>query len=127
MTEIVQPGGSGGGGSSLTVTDNSTTVTNVTEIVFVGATVSNGGGGIADVTIIGSANSFSVGEVPSGAVNDSNAIFVLAHTPIINTEAVYLNGARQQRGGGDYSISGATITFNAPPLTGSIILSDYQY
>lgn len=46
--EIEQPGG---GGSALTVTDGLTTVNNVNDITFIGATVSNGGSGIADVTI----------------------------------------------------------------------------
>lgn len=49
--EITQPGGSGGGSGSITVKDSTTTVSNVTTIDFSGATVSDGGGGIADVTI----------------------------------------------------------------------------
>lgn len=45
---------SGGAGSSVTITDGSTTVTNVTTIDFTsGATVSSGGAGIADVAITG--------------------------------------------------------------------------
>src|SRR4051812_32394785 len=47
----IQQGGSTGGGAALTVTDTITTVTNTSEITFVGATVSNGGGGNAIVTI----------------------------------------------------------------------------
>lgn len=40
-------------GVSLQVTDGSTTVTNVTDISFSGATVSSGGAGIADVAVAG--------------------------------------------------------------------------
>lgn len=54
MTEIVQPGGGGSSTPNLIVTDGITTVTGVDEIVFTsGATVSNGGGGIADVFVEG--------------------------------------------------------------------------
>lgn len=60
MVELFQPGGSGGG-TSLTVSDGSTTVTSVGEILFTGATVTNGGGGIADVLISASAISITVG------------------------------------------------------------------
>lgn len=48
----------GGGGGSLSVTDGSTTVSSVTSIDFTsGATVSNGGAGVADVAISGGTSS----------------------------------------------------------------------
>lgn len=51
--EIVQPGGSGSG-TALTVTDGITPVVNVSTINFTsGATVTNGGGGQANVAITG--------------------------------------------------------------------------
>lgn len=60
MVEIFQPGGSGSG-TALTVKDGSTTVSNVSTIDFTGATVTNGGGGTADVLISASATSITVG------------------------------------------------------------------
>lgn len=68
-----------------------------------------------------------VEETPSGTIDGINVTFTLAHTPTAGTVRLFLNGARQQAGGGDYTISGATITFNSAPPTGSILLADYQY
>lgn len=73
--EIQQGGGTGGGGTSLTVTDTITTVTNTSEITFVGATVSNGGGGNAIVTITAS------GVAIGGTVTNGNAGRVLFVNP----------------------------------------------
>jgi hypothetical protein len=65
-------------------------------------------------------------EVPTGLINSSNTNFILAATPIIGTECVYLNGLLQNVGGSnDYTISGATITFDSAPITGSVILVNY--
>jgi hypothetical protein len=59
---------------------------------------------------------FIIREVPTGAVNGTNQDFVLANTPTAGTEEVYLNGLLQNVGASnDYTISGATITFNDPP------------
>lgn len=82
----------------------------------------------ADPTIV--AASFVFNEVPSGTVNGSNATFTLANTPIAGTVRVHVNGLRQKVGtGSDYTISGATITFEAGtaiPVTGDQILCDYM-
>lgn len=62
-------GGGGGTGAALTVTDGSTTVSNVTTIDFTGATVSNGGGGVADVLISGSGLTvLNATETPNGNI-----------------------------------------------------------
>lgn len=59
---------------------------------------------------------FVFGEVPAGAIDDSNTSFVLASTPVVGTESVYLNGIRQFEGAGnDYTISGDTVTMLDPP------------
>ena len=60
---------------------------------------------------------YTYAEVPAGALDGVNTVFVLAHTPtapaVMN---VVLNGASQwQDLAGDYTVSGATITFNSPP------------
>lgn len=65
-------------------------------------------------------------EVPGGAINGLNVTFTLANRPVLGTEKLYVNGSRQQSGGGDYTISGLTITFITAPPTGSIILCDYE-
>lgn len=75
MVEIVAPGGSGSG-SPLTVSDGTTTVTNVTDIEFSGVTVTNGGGGIADVTITATGY-----QVATGTVNGSNKSFTFTVAP----------------------------------------------
>lgn len=75
----------------------------------------------------GGAN-FASSETPSGTINGSNTIFTLAHTPSpAATLQVFLNGALQQAGGGDYTLSTATITFVSAPLAGSILTAYYQY
>jgi len=76
------------------------------------------------ITDIGSEQ---VGEVPTGDVNDVNAVFTLDNTPIASSEKVFLNGARQKGGGTDYTISGDQITFTYAPLTNDSILVDYRY
>jgi hypothetical protein len=67
-------------------------------------------------------------EVPSGTINGSTTSFTLANTPTAGSVALYKNGQRQTAGGSaDYTISGATITYNAAPLTGDTLLADYTH
>ena len=82
--------------------------------VSISSTASGGGTAVAE-------------EVPSGTINGSNVTFTVAHTPLAGTFRLYLNGTRQQAGGGDYSLSGTTITFNTAPQTGSVLFVDYSY
>lgn len=54
-------------------------------------------------------------ETPSGTVNGTNDDFVFTSAP----KAVFLNGILQDAGAGeDYTLSGATVTFNTPPESG---------
>lgn len=79
--EIVQPTG-GGSGSPLTVTDGITPVVNVTTINFTsGATVTNAGGGQANVALTGGA-AISV-MVPTGTLDGVNKVFVFASAPSV--------------------------------------------
>jgi hypothetical protein len=74
-----------------------------------------------------SAAHFVIRETPSGSINGSNTTFTLANTPITGTEEVFLNGLLQNEGGSnDYTISGATITYNTAPQTGDELLVNYQ-
>lgn len=52
---------------------------------------------------------------------------VLDNTPATGSEHVYLNGILQNEGASDdYQISGATITFNAAPVSGDEVLVSYR-
>lgn len=67
-------------------------------------------------------------EVPSGTINGSNVTFTLANTPTSGSVGLYKNGQRQAVGGSaDYTISGATITYLAAPITGDTLLADYTH
>lgn len=72
-------------------------------------------------------SNFIVRETPSGAVNGSNTSFVLANTPVVGSESVYLNGLQQEPGAGnDYTISAATITYLTAPIAGDKIRVSYR-
>lgn len=64
-------------------------------------------------------------EVPSGTVNGSNTSFTITTAPVTGTLRVYINGVRQKVTD-DYTLSGTTITFVTPPLTGDKLLVDYE-
>lgn len=65
-------------------------------------------------------------EVPSGALNGVNSTYVLANTPVVGTESVYLNGQLLNAGAGnDYTISGGTITTLMVPVSTDVILVSY--
>ena len=103
-----------------------------------GITITNGAGTItiaASSSGLGLSN-FVVREVPSGAIDGSNAAFTLTNTPATvsngagsaTSEQVYVNGVLQNVGASnDYTISGAVITFttNAKPQTGDVVLVSY--
>jgi hypothetical protein len=66
-------------------------------------------------------------ETPTGTINGANVTFTLANTPHANSFVkLYLNGLRLQQGASnDYTVSGATITFNTAPVTNDVLLCDY--
>jgi hypothetical protein len=67
-------------------------------------------------------------EVPSGTPNGSLTTFTLANTPAAGTLALYKNGQRQIAGGAaDYTLATNTVTYNAAPLTGDLLLADYTH
>ena len=67
-----------------------------------------------------------VREIPTGVMNGSNVTFTLAYPPVVNSEHVFLNGLLQDSTYGDYSLSGSTVTFSAPPLAGDRVLVTYS-
>jgi hypothetical protein len=64
-------------------------------------------------------------ETPIWAINGSNVVFALAHTPV-NWERIYLNWLRL-RLNVDYTISTNIITMNSPPIAGDELLVDYNF
>jgi len=70
-------------------------------------------------------------ETPSGTINGVNAAFTLANNPDPDSSLrLSLNGLRMRAGAGnDYTLSGATITFETDqiPQTEDILLADYRY
>ena len=64
----------------------------------------------------------------TGNINGANTNFVLPKAPVANGLALFLNGVRQRIGSGnDFTLTGKTITFNTAPLSGDIILCDFDY
>lgn len=69
-------------------------------------------------------------DVPSGLVNGANDTFVLSQTPSpASSLMLYVNGVlqRQDAIGGDYTLSGKTITMNYYPQPGTNIVASYPY
>lgn len=74
-------------------------------------------------------------EVPSGTINGTNTVFVLANVPVASSGtgaslAVYLNGIHLQLGTGTgnkdaFINANATVTTNFIPESGDLILVDY--
>lgn len=81
-----------------------------------------GGGG---TTVSNGVNTVT-GEVPAGAINGTNKIFTLVHTPVSGSVVLFLNGL-QQTSGTDFTVSGNTITLVVAPNSGSTLTANYQY
>ena len=85
-------------------------------------------GGLGDVTInsTGGGASTVSNETPGGLVNSSNTVFTTASAYVAGTTRLYRNGLRQQLAV-DYTESSAKhITFTSAPLTGDILVIDYD-
>lgn len=76
----------------------------------------------------GGSAGYTYAEVPAGLINGSNVTFTLAHVPAAPTVMIVeLNGAVQyQNAGGDYTVSGSTITFLSAPVAGSTLVVYYS-
>lgn len=72
------------------------------------------------------AGTWAFKESPSGAINGTNTVYTLVHTPVTGSEHVYRNGVLQEEGD-DYTISGATITMVTALDTGEKLSVTYQY
>jgi hypothetical protein len=69
---------------------------------------------------------FADKEQPSGSIDGNNMTFTLKHTPVEESEHIYLNGVLQENGG-DYNISSSIITFIEAPLTQMKLRCTYYY
>ena len=83
-----------------------------TNVISLGASGGGGGGGTW------------VAEVPTGTIDGTNATFTVSHTPNpVASFALLKNGNEQDPGGGDYTLTGATIVYAAgsipQPVSGS--------
>jgi len=65
-------------------------------------------------------------EQPHGSINGENTSFTLNNIPVEGSEHIYLNGLLQENGG-DYTMSGLTITFLNPPPPLTKIYCTYYY
>lgn len=63
--------------------------------------------------------------VPTGTVNGVNTAFTLPDVPSSNSLYVWLNGVLMKPGG-DYTLSGSTITFVFAPPAGDAVLASYR-
>lgn len=65
-------------------------------------------------------------ETPGGSVNGSNTAFTLAAAPSPAASLfLFLNGARLEGGGVDYTLSSANLTMTYAPQTGDILRAYY--
>lgn len=132
-----QPGGSGGGGGgTITVEDGTTAVAGVNTIAFTsGATVSAGGGGVADIAI----NAGGIGTITNGAgISVTNptgpnvtitstitqGIAITDGTVTVNpTKGIVLAGAGVSTVDGGGGIADITIPGGMTALTGDVTAS----
>lgn len=71
-------------------------------------------------------------EIPSGAINGSNRIFVLQHAPAPPVSLhLFRDGLLMymapRSSGGDFTLDGGTITFASAPARGAALEATYQY
>ena len=65
-------------------------------------------------------------DIPVGAINGVNTVFMLSDTPSPSTAVLlFMNGLLQLQGA-DYTIAGDTITYLIPPTGGDVLVATYQ-
>ncbi len=78
-------------------------------------------------SVAGGGNSI-VRETPSGTYDGTNDTFILAHTPLSDSECLFLNGQLQEPGAGnDYTITGDTIVMAELMLSTDKLRINYKY
>lgn len=67
-------------------------------------------------------------ESPTGLINGTNTVFVLAHLPESpDSLMLFLNGLLQRGAGNDYDIAEHSITFTQAPILGDLLTVTYAY
>lgn len=66
-------------------------------------------------------------ETPSGTINNSNAAFTLAHTPLTNASVKLYQDGLILKQGTDYTITGTSITMTTAPNYGQTLYAVYNY
>lgn len=82
---------------------------------------SGGGGGTSSVV-------FSDQETPGGVANGTNLTFTLANAPNPASSLILFRNGIAQKAGGDYTLTGSTITFvqDSVPQSGDTLLAWYR-
>lgn len=125
-SEIVKVtgGSSSGGTTTLTIVRSQGTPVTTAQTVTTSFDIYDANSAEANIGL----NSLIIGETPSGTVNGSNAAFDTASTYVAGTIEVFRDGQRMAGGGADYTETDSnTITFTTAPVTGSVLLVNYQH
>lgn len=72
-------------------------------------------------------SSIAWSDVPLGAVDGVNQVFVLEHTPVPPEALMFHHNGVLQRAGIDYFLSGSTVTMTYVPPSGGSMLATYPY
>lgn len=120
----------------MSLSNDSVIITAKSEAVNIGIQPSTGDVDITTIpqyitvqvgaTVTTSSGSFVIGEIPSGAVNGSNATFTTAQNFVPESVQVFINGVSQTNAV-DYTTSGTTtISLNVSPVSGDYIRVNYK-
>lgn len=116
------PSGGGGSGSGVTIYANFAAFPVSAPVGTLAIDASTGtlyeyfGGSwqvLAQLGTVAAGTAFQ--EIPSGAINNSNVTFTLAHTPGVNAALVLFQDGLVLDQGIDYTLAGNTITMTVPP------------
>ena len=120
-----------GGLNNSVFTQNELLISSTGSVISSGYRINDSGTASSDIwtaaKIIQQMGSTMVNkETPTGSINGTNNVFILAHVPVDNSEHVYLNGLLQDSDyGSDYTMDGNKITFVQAPFQGSKIRCTY--
>lgn len=88
----------------------------------------DGSAGPCGTSAVNASAAFVDGEIPSGTINSSNAVFTLATAPDPPSSLTLFRNGLLLRQGTEYALSGAGITFSNPaiPTAGDVLLAGYR-
>ena len=122
---VVVPQAEGSAGGAVSVSDGSTTVNPATSLVFSGATVSDGGGGEADVAVSGGASPYA-GTTPGAPIPLAPVDYLLSSTVETIPAHTYYNGPADDGVGAtvteDVATDGVLTADGANPTVGQRII-----